>query len=131
MRPKFLQEPNQMRKTIDYANFVLIVLFLFGTGCGTSGRDAELLKGWTLESPNFPIGKPISDDYHDYIQRLPDEQRGLVDKFDIWFHKNSVGQIAVEIKIPLNGTWWEHFLIYDQNGKRIKTIKFKAGRYMS
>ena len=41
------------------------------------------------------------------------------------------GQHAIRIEIPLNGTWWEHVLIYNKNNTRIKVIKYANGHYAS
>jgi ligand-binding SRPBCC domain-containing protein len=46
-------------------------------------------------------------------------------------YENSAGQHAVKIETPVNGVYWEHVLIYDQNNKRIKTLKYFGGRYRS
>lgn len=73
----------------------------------------------------------IAKDYWAYIEKLPPEESRLVTHYDIWFFKNFTGQHAVQIKIPLNGTWWEHFLIYDQENKRIRVIKHASGGYAS
>ena len=49
----------------------------------------------------------------------------------IFFFENETGQHAVQIRIGINGTSWEHILIYDKDNKRIKAIKYISGRYAS
>jgi hypothetical protein len=47
------------------------------------------------------------------------------------FCEDGTGQHAVEISIPLNGKFWKHVLIYDKTNRRVKTVKYSSGRYMS
>jgi len=78
---------------------------------------------------NLDANKTISDDYHDYIQKLSPEDRKYVGPTE--FYEDGTGQHAVEIEEALNGTWWFHVLIYDKSDKRIKTIKYSPGHYAS
>ena len=117
--------------------FCLLVAVLASvTGCVTKPRSNPL-EGWKLSWSHDPnqLNKAISDDYQNYIQKLPPQERARVIESNIWFLEDLTGQHAVKISIPLegfwSGIWWDHILIYDRNNKRIKTIKYKSGRYLS
>jgi hypothetical protein len=45
------------------------------------------------------------------------------------FYQDKTGQFAVRLELAVNGVWWVHILIYDQNFKRIKVIRYRNGRY--
>lgn len=92
-------------------------------GCATPNP----LAGWKPASTN--PNQTIVNDYQNYIQKLPSEERkyaGMIQYFE-----DGMGEHAIKIEIPLNGTWWQHVLIYDQNDKRIKMIKYSSGGYRS
>ena len=78
-----------------------------------------------FQEPN----QTITVDYTFYIQTLPPEERKYAG--GIQYFEDGAGEIAIKIEIPLNGTWWQHILIYDQNSKRIKTVKYASGNYRS
>ncbi len=101
--------------------------------CGTPKPAPNPLEGWHIRQPSFalPKDKVIADDYNAYIQALPQNEKRYVDNDSIWFLEDSTGQTAVQIKIPLHGTWWVHALIYDKDNKRIKTLKYTTGNYRS
>ena len=87
--------------------------------------------GWHFcfsQDPN-KLDKAIAANYQDYIQKLPSEERNYVGTIHLF--EDGAGRHAVKIEIGLNGTWWEHVLIYDKNNKRIKTIKYSSGGYRS
>jgi hypothetical protein len=72
----------------------------------------------------------ITKDYKDYIQNLPANMKGSVSIWPLdFFYEDGRGGHAVKIGIAVNGTWWQHVLIYDQNDKRIKVIKYISGHY--
>ena len=102
--------------------------FICAVGCGTP--QVNPLVGWHSCSSQDPgkFDNAIQSDYRDYIHKLSPEDRKILDN-DIWFYEDGAGQQAVKISIPLNGTRWEHVLIYDKNLKRIKTIKYTSGHY--
>jgi hypothetical protein len=104
-------------------------MFLCGFGCSSSNPDP--LAGWKelLSHDYEKLDKAITVDYQDYIQKLPSEERNHVNDSNTCFLEDEAGQHAVRISIPLNGTWWDHVLIYDKGNKRIKTIKYAAGHY--
>jgi hypothetical protein len=101
---------------------MLMAMFVLGFGCVTNP-----LEGWHFS--NLDPNKVIAADYLDYIQKLPSSER----KYAYYAHsfEDGTGKYAVQIEIPLNGTWWEHVLIYDKDNKRIKTIKYSNGHYAS
>ena len=47
------------------------------------------------------------------------------------FFEDGTGQRAVQFQIGLKGTWWVYVLIYDQNDKRTRVVKYVRGHYMS
>jgi hypothetical protein len=112
--------------------FALLTMLLLSGGC-VSKPHPDPLAGWQLcrSTEPIPSNKMISDDYHDYIKTLPPEERRFVNDSNISVFKDSTGQHAVKIEIPLNGTRWEHNLIYDKDNRRIRVTKHKAGRYQS
>lgn len=72
----------------------------------------------------------ITKDYQDYIENLPANMKGSVSIWPLDFYfEDGKGRHAVKIRIAVNGTWWQHVLMYDQNDKRIKVIKYISGHY--
>ena len=65
----------------------------------------------------------------EYIQSLSLKRKDFVGSVD--FLESRTGQHAVDIKIGINGKWWEHILIYDKDNTRIKVIKYRNGGYES
>jgi hypothetical protein len=121
--------------TLGHVHTMNIIRFIFGillavsvlaVGCA-SKPGPDPLAGWHTASHN--PDQAIDNDYHDYIQKLPPEERKYAGP--VLFHEDGTGRHAIEIEIGINGTSWEHILIYDQNDKRIKTIKYMAGHYAS
>ena len=82
--------------------------------------------GWQTDFNHQPV-PAIDEDYQDYIQRLPPGERPFASVSD-WL-KDGAGQHAIVIRIALDGTWWNHVLIYDKDNKRIKAIKYVSGHY--
>jgi hypothetical protein len=108
------------------------VSFILGFGCATPAHNP--LSGWTGGLSLYQGGHTdgaITTDYQSYIQKLPLQESQFITKFDIKFYEDRTGQHAVEISIPLNGTWRMHVLIYDKDDKRIKVIKYIGGEYRS
>jgi len=67
---------------------------------------------------NLDANKPITDDYQDYIRNLSTDERKYAGP--IHYFEDGAGQHAVRITIGINGTVWEHVLIYDKDNKRKK-----------
>lgn len=109
--------------------FVLWATFVWGIGCSAQKHDPAL-QGWKHYF-NAKLDKAVIDDYRDYIQKLPPEERKFVSDTSVEPLENDAGGHAVKIEIPLNGTYWEHLLIYEKENKRIKTLKYKSGQYRS
>jgi hypothetical protein len=112
---------------------VLMSMFVLGFGCNTSNTSdtskpiPDPLAGWKMD-----FGQPdstITKDYQDYIQKLPSEEKRSARANG--YYENGTGQHAVQIEVALNGTWWNHVLIYDKTNKRIKVIKYSPGKYRS
>ena len=109
---------------------MLATMFLLGFGCNTSKPTPDPLAGFHFSSlNNLDSNKAISDDYKDYIQKLPPEEKGNAIPI-VQYFEDGTGQHAVQITIGL-GTDWEHVLIYDKDNKRIKTIKYVSGHSYS
>ena len=102
---------------------VLVAALFWNAGCATPNP----LAGWkpALQNPN----QAIINDYQNYIQKLPSEEKKYA--YPNHFFEDATGQHAVQIEIPLNGTWREHLLIYDKDNIRIKTITYSNGGYRS
>jgi hypothetical protein len=96
-------------------------------GCHTKTPDPLADFHWSSLN-NLDSNKTITDDYKDYIQTLSPEERRSP---SLHFFEGGTGQHAVEIVIGVNERWWRHILIYDEDNKRIKTIKYATGYYAS
>ncbi len=109
----------------------LMAMFLCGFGCSSSKLTPDPLAGFHISDPGKHDYKAITDDYKDYIQKLPPEQKGYIGT--VFFYENETGQNAVSIEIfegDKNASW-KHVLFYDKENKRVKTIKYFYGRYQS
>ena len=102
---------------------LLVTMLAWAAGCATPNP----LAGWKVyfHEPD----QTITNDYRDYIQKLPPKERKYAG--GIQYFEDGTGELAIKIEIPLNGTSWQHVLIYDKNNKRIKTIKYSSGSYRS
>ena len=70
----------------------------------------------------------IVDDYQDYIQTLPPEQKKtlIINHYMVQLFEDGSGQHAMQIKIALNrNSLWKHVLIYNNSNKRIKVLKYE------
>ena len=123
-----------MRKSIKCPNYVSLVLVLCmmvvsGCSCSAPKPKPDPLAGFHVAVFFTPdSNKAITDDYKNYIQTLPPNERQSP---SVHFYEDGTGQHAVEIIIGVNGRWWRHILIYDKDAKRIKTIKYATGYYAS
>ena len=121
-----------MKNTRYIFSFILLAASMCWTGCEMFASHTNPIAGWkggTTAYQGVKLDKAITDDYKDYIQKLPPEDRNAVADFNIQFYEDGFGQRAVEISMPLDGTWWKHVLIYDKNGQRIKVVKYVSGHY--
>jgi len=110
---------------------ILISVILFAAGCGTRRPDPNPLVGWNYTRSQDPdkIDKAIRDDYQNYIQNLPPEERKFGGHVNLY--EDGSGRHAVRISMQHSGTLWEYVLIYDQNNRRVQTIKRYGGHYQS
>jgi hypothetical protein len=109
-----------------FVSSVLLVTFIWITGCAT---HPDPLAGWQVAFKDEP-NQTVEKDYQGYIQKLSADERKYINLIE--YFKDGTGQHAIKITIGLNGTVWEHFLIYDKDNKRIKTItKHTNGGYRS
>jgi hypothetical protein len=120
-------------KCLQLNFLVSSAVFLLVEGCAAPKPlpKPDPLAGWHFCSSQDPakLDKAIRTDYQDYIRHLPPEEMNFA-SYEHDF-ENGTGQHAVLIVIGLNGTWWNHVLIYDKANKRIKTIKYSDGHYRS
>jgi hypothetical protein len=106
---------------------VLAAMFLLGFGCNTSKPTLDPLAGFHAASKN--PDQVIVNDYQSYIQKLSPEDRKYARVSG--YNEDGTGQHAAVIEIDLNGTAWNHVLIYDKDNKRIKVVKYVAFHYRS
>ncbi len=109
----------------------MLLAFCMAVGCAPTRNPLEGWKGWGADT-GYHLDKAITDDYQSYIKTLPTRESAIAEaKFSQMFFEDGTGQHAVEISIPLDGTWWKYVLIYDKNNKRTKVIKYASGKYAS
>ena len=119
--------------------------FLMVFGCSDNNKTNPLI-GWkclgTIGLNNYPssgplppLDKAIIDDYKDFIKQLPTYKSTFgprsesSDILSISFFEDRIGQHAVEIFMPLRGTYLYYVLVYDKSNKKLKIIKYSAGHY--
>ena len=114
------------------ACFLLFAAVALSSGCGSKSQP-DPLAGWKKWSTDrYHLDKAITNDLQKYFNTLPSQEREIAAfPFSQLFCEDGTGQHAVEISIPLNGRFWKHVLIYDKTNKRVKTVKYQSGRYMS
>jgi len=125
-----------MNKTAtQFTNKFLFILVLTAAvifGCRCSSLRQDPLAGFHVSSlGNLDSNKTITDDYKDYIQKLPSEQKGYIGT--MFFYENGTGQHAVSIEIFEGGknASWKHVLLYDKDNNRIKVIRYDHIEYKS
>ena len=128
---------------------LLSAILVWTAGCGiffpfpdwhpfTTHTDP--LKGWTFkplpgwEMPPYGhntnhLDKTITDDYQDFIKKNGLAPDGAI----TGFYEDGKGQHAVEFAAfpPDQNATWNYVLIYDNENKRIKVIKWNHVRYQS
>lgn len=107
---------------------VLLAALAFGSGCAAPKPAPNPLAGWKVAFNKEP-DQTITKDYQEYIQDLPAGERIYARVSQ--YLEDGTGRHAIVIEIALNGTWWNHILIYDENDKRVKVIKYSPGGYQS
>jgi hypothetical protein len=110
---------------------VLLAAVVLVAGCASPNDTRPIpspLEGWhSLSLDDFNSNKAIADDYQVYLQELRGKKRQFI--FSVDYAQDGTGQRAVHIKQGVSGTYWEHFLFYDRDNKRIKVIKYRNGGY--
>jgi hypothetical protein len=122
MKQKINNEISRATLVILLAAFVYVF-----SGCTTSPHP-DPLAGWQGDFNEQP-NQVIINDYQNYIQQLPQQERQAA-TIDDWL-KDGKGQHAIMITVSLDGTTWRHILIYDKDNKKIKVIKYSSGGYRS
>ena len=123
----------RMMRKIRLTFSIVLATLALAAGCAAPKQHPDPLEGWRLRRNQTPlqIDKAIAEDYRNYIQTLPPEERVYVNENNIRFLEDSAGQDAVSISIFSNGVWWKHILIYDKDKHRVKATKYESGRYRS
>lgn len=131
LKPTLMSNPFNFMNTTRFTLCILLAALVWTVGCSGLIHHSDPLVGWKpLFGRNYEkVDEAIKDDYQDYIQKLPLEEKNNVGP--IFLFEDGTGQHAVQTSIPLNGTWWRHVLIYDKSNKRIKAIKYASGGYQS
>ncbi len=95
-------------------------------------------QGLTAPGERSPaLSKSITDDYRDFIAKLPIRKGRFVDRSESYFidqlsfYQDETGQHAVRVRIPMDGTYWNYALFYNRSDVRTKVIKYASGRYRS
>jgi hypothetical protein len=111
--------------------YALMTLILLAAGCGTPKPAPNPLEGWKFCFSDNPVrsNKSILDDYQDYVQHLPPEEKKFIGSIQLF--EDGTGQHAARIEVDLHGTRWAHVLIYDKENQRKSVIKYTVGKYSS
>lgn len=118
----------QIKNNLWLISLTLAAAFILAAGCIAPKPAPDPLVGWKrvyLAEPD----KAIAEDYRDYIQNLPPNERKAVGP--VFFFEDGTGQHAIRFEIGINGTDWAYVLIYNKESKRIKVIKYFSGYYRS
>ena len=130
-----MSKPLHIMNTLRPATALLMLDAFFGAGCAAPKQTPNPLEGWkelgSAYEKNCPFGQVVIDDYQSYIRTLTPEERSSADRLHIIFYEDSGNRRAVGITINLNGTRWLHVLTYDEQSKRIRTLKYASGNYRS
>lgn len=122
-----------MKKITKLSSFAVIALTLCATvifGCRCTPKSSDPLAGFRIDALYTPnSNKAIEDDYKDYIQKLPPDEKKYA-RVNGYYIDNA-GEHAVVVEVDLNGTAWYHALFYDKNNKRTKVTKYVGYHYMS
>ena len=103
----------------------MFAVFVCGFGC----TAPDPLAGWHTASKN--PDQAVVGDYQSYMRTLSSDEQKNLGPSPVSYFEDGTGQHAARIKIGINGEVREHILIYDNNNKRIKTIKYMSGHYAS
>ena len=114
---------------IRFANCLWLAGIILAAGCGAPKPAPDPLAGWKPVDYKHEPDQVVEKDYRDYLDKLPPQERMAARPAD--YLENGTGQHAIVIELALNGHWWYHVLIYDQEDRRIKVVKYSRGRYRS
>lgn len=113
-------------KIIRLVSYILLATVICGFGCYKSKPTPNPLADFHFSSlNNLDSNKAITNDYRDYIQKLPPEEKRLATCDG--YCEDGMGQHGVLITVGLEGKNWRHVLIYDKNDKRISVTKWESG----
>ena len=122
----------RMKNSISYFLFAVALSAMLISGCNNSAPKPtpDPLAGWHYYD-RTKVSELITDDYQDYIKKLPPKQKGYTG--DISFFEDSTGQHAVSIQIfeGNQNASWQHVRIYDKDNKRINVIRYGYIKYQS
>ena len=105
---------------------ILLATSVFLSGCELFSNHTNPILGWQVAFKSEP-SPAVEKDAQDYISKLPAEERKYAGT-GFWL-TDGKGQHALTIPVALNGTEWTHVLIYDQNDKRIRVVKYISAHY--
>ena len=110
---------------------LLLVAFICAVGCaGIVGRS-DPLAGWHFcsNADTQKIDQFIKADYQSFFQSLG--EHNIIGPY--FLLEDGKGHHAIEVEVTPIGknASWHYALIYDENSRRIKTIKYNYTRYMS
>jgi hypothetical protein len=110
----------------------LCVMIFSGCSCSAPKLQPDPLAGFhRADETGMDKNKAITDDYKDYIQKLPPAQKGYIGT--IFIYENELGEHAIRIEIfeGNQNASWKHVLFYDKDNKRIKVIRYDHVKYQS
>jgi hypothetical protein len=125
---------SRLSRLSGIAIFLLLsALVIAGSGCASGTTTPDPMIGWHLCKTQDPhaFSEAMINDYRAYVETMPAEEKRLVDEHTAFFFEDGTGQHAVRIAVALKGVWRAHLLIYDKDNKRVKAIRYNAGRYAS
>jgi hypothetical protein len=112
---------------------MVLAALVFVEGCAMFASHSNPVAGWKRHFGLPYDDNVINKDCQDFIQILPIEQRQSAVFGNCY--EDGTGRHAVQIEVRveglLSGIIWEYVLIYDQNDKRVKVVKYFGGRYMN
>jgi hypothetical protein len=117
-------------KMMQFIFCFLLAMFLCGLGCSSLKPAPSPLAGWKVDLDHDP-DQAIEKDYHDYIQKLPPNNRNYVGP--AFYLEDGTGQHAINIEVFVKGqnASWHYAIIYDKENKRVKAVKYGYTRYQS
>jgi hypothetical protein len=110
---------------------MLSAALIWTVGCAGLTHHSEPLAGWHVcsNADTQKIDQFIKADYQSFFQSL--EEHNIIGPY--FLLEDGKGHHALEVEVTPIGknASWHYALIYDENNRRIKTIKYNYTRYMS